>query len=56
MKLEKTLEWTGSGVEVSEAVARCCRVQMKTAIITFVLNKCSREKLSLTGHFLRLWL
>lgn len=42
VELEKTLEWTGSGAEVSEAVAHCHRGQMKTARITFALN--TREK------------
>lgn len=37
VKLKKTLEWSGSGAEVSEGVAHCHRGQLKTARITFVL-------------------
>lgn len=38
VKLKKTLEWAGSGAEVSDVVAHCHRGQIKTPRITFVLN------------------
>lgn len=43
VKLKKTLEWAGSGAEVSEAVAHCHRGQMETARITFVLNTLAKK-------------